>query len=368
MKMKRLLAAMTAGFMCLSFAACSGNESSAQQSETSSDTSSANTTAATTTAPKEESSIAEESSAPEENTSLSGKVTVYMPSPAGLADKLAAGFQEKTGVQVEVFQGTTGEILARLEAEEANPVADVVILASWSDGLSMKSDGKIMSYTPANADKIVDGWIDADSTLFGYSASAVGVIYNTTVIPEMSADWSELADAQYKDTLAIPDPEKSGACKDFVAGFVNKYGWDAFEGMAANGMIVPGANKAALEAVTTGEVGALVAGVDYNAYSSIAKGEPLAIYYPAGGTVVNPRPAMIMNTAPNVDNAKAFVDYLFSDEAQQLVAEAYLLPGRSDVKCEGRTNLEDIPQIECDWDKMMEIASDSAAKINEICQ
>lgn len=138
--------------------------------------------------------------------------------------------------------------------------------------------------------------------------------------------------------------------------------------MAANGMTVPGANKAALEAVTTGEVGALVAGVDYNAYSSIAKGEPLAIYYPAGGTVVNPRPAMIMNTAPNVDNAKAFVDCLFSDEAQQLVAKAYLLPGRSDVKCEGRTNLEDIPQIECDWDKMMEIASDSAAKINEICQ
>lgn len=367
MKMKRLLAAMTAGFMCLSFAACSGNENSVQQSGTSSYTSSSDATA-TTTVPKEESSVAEDSSAAEENTSLSGKVTVYMPSPAGLADKIAAGFQDKTGVQVEVFQGTTGEILARLEAEEANPVADVVILASWSDGLSMKADGKIMSYTPANADKIVDGWIDGDSTLFGYSASAVGVIYNTTVIPEMSADWSELADAQYKDTLAIPDPEKSGACKDFVAGFVNKYGWDAFEGMAANGMIVPGANKAALEAVTTGEVGALVAGVDYNAYSSIAKGEPLAIYYPAGGTVVNPRPAMIMNTAPNVENAKAFVDYLFSDEAQKLVAEAYLLPGRSDVKCEGRTNLEDIPQIECDWDKMMEIASDSAAKINEICR
>lgn len=339
MKIKRILAAFTAGFICLSFAACSGNESSAQQ----------------------EDSV--------EINTLSGKLTVYMPSPAGLADKLAAGSQEKTGVQVETFQGTTGEILARLEAEEANPVADVVFLASWSDGLAMKADGKLASYhTPANADKVVDGWIDEDKMLFGYSASAVGVIYNTTIVPEMSADWSELADAQYKDTLAIPDPEKSGACKDFVAGFVNKYGWGAFEGMAANGMIVPGANKAALEAVTTGEVGALVAGVDYNAYSSIAKGEPLAIYYPAGGTVVNSRPAMIMNTAPNDENAMAFIDYLFSDEAQKLVAEAYLLPGRSDVKCEGRTNLEDIPQIECDWDKMMEIASDSAAKINEICQ
>ena len=120
-----------------------------------------------------------------------------MPSPSGLADKLAAGFTAATGVAVEQFQGTTGEILARLEAEEANPVADVVILASWSDGLSMKQGGKLVSYTPANADKVVEGWIDADSMLFGYSASAVGVIYNTIVVPELSADWSELADAQY---------------------------------------------------------------------------------------------------------------------------------------------------------------------------
>ena len=194
-----------------------------------------------------------------------GKVTVYMPSPAGLADKLAEGFTAATGIAVDSFQGTTGEILARLEAEEANPIADVVILASWSDGLSMKASGKLESYVPANADKIVSGWIDADNTLFGYSTSAVGVIYNTSVIGEMSGDWADLADEKYRDLLAIPDPEKSGACKDFVAGFVNAYGWDAFEGMAANGMIVPGANKAALEAVTTGEVGALVAGVDYNA-------------------------------------------------------------------------------------------------------
>lgn len=365
MKMKRTLAAVTAALMCMSLAACSTNGSSSvsKPADTANSDSAANAPEKTTTSAEE----SEVSAPTEESAALSGKVTVYMPSPAGLADKLAADFTDKTGVQVDVFQGTTGEILARLEAEQANPVADVVILASWSDGLSMKADGSIMSYTPANADKAVEGWIDEDSMLFGYSASAVGIIYNTTVIPEMSADWSELSDEQFKGLLAIPDPEKSGACKDFVAGFVNKYGWDAFEGMAANGMIVPGANKAALEAVTTGEVGALVAGVDYNAYPSIAKGEPLAIYYPAGGTVVNPRPAMIMNTAPNADNAKAFVDYLYSDDAQKLVADAYLLPGRSDVKCEGRTNLEDIPQIECDWDKMMEITSDSAAKINELC-
>ena len=81
-------------------------------------------------------------------------------------------------------------------------------------------------------------------------------------------------------------------------------------------MTVPGANKAALESVTTGEKAILVAGVDYNAYSNINKGEPLAIYYPESGTVINPRPAMILKTSSNLENAKKFVDYLLSDDAQ----------------------------------------------------
>ena len=297
----------------------------------------------------------------------SGIVTVYMPSPAGLANKLAADFEEKTGIEVKTFQGTTGEILARLETEKANPVADVVILASWSDGLSMKESGQLESYVPANAERMVPGWIDEDSMLFGYSASAVGVIYNTLIYPELDADWNELADPQYADDIAIPDPELSGACKDFVAGYVNDFGWDTFEALAANGMVVPGANKAALEAVTTGEVGILLAGVDYNAYDSMAKGEPLSIYYPESGTVVNPRPAMIMKTAPDMDNAKAFIDYLLSDDAQRMVTEAYLLPGIADTEYDNRSTLDEIPQIECDWDEMMEISSDAAARINELC-
>ena len=352
---KRMISILTALCLCLGFAAC-GAKTAAPET----------TPSASAPAAPESTASSAASAAPK----LSGKVTVYMPSPAGLADKLAAAFTEKTGVEVEQFQGTPGEILARLEAEQANPVADVVILASWSDGLGMKADGKLESYTPANAEKINAGWIDEDHMLFGSSASAVGVIYNTTVIPELNADWSALADAAYKDLIAIPDPEKSGACKDFLAGFVTGIadGEAIMQSWADNGLTVPGANKAALEAVTTGEKGILIAGVDYNAYSSMAKGEPLNIYYPASGTVVNPRPAMILRTAPNMDNAKAFVDFLFSDEAQKLVADAYLLPGRSDVQCENRTNLADIPQLPTDWTKMMDIAAETAAKLNSLCK
>lgn len=365
---KELLSISLAGICALSLAACGNSAATAADGSTTGTVTEAGTAEIT----KEE-KVTEEASGTtaSENKELSGKVVVYMPSPSGLNEKYIADFEEKTGITVELFEGTTGEILARLEAEKENPVADVVVLASWSDGLSLKNTGTLMSYKNAvNADKLYDGWLDDDSMLFGTSASAVGVIYNTTLIEGLDADWSQLADEAYQDLLAIADPEKSGSCKDFLAGYMYSTGedWSAFESMASIGMTVPGANKAALEAVTTGEKAILVAGVDYNAYSSMGKGEPVSIYYPASGTVINPRPAMILNTSQNVENAKTFVDYLLSDDAQALVADAYLLPGRTDITCDKRTNVSDIPTLDTDWEWMMENADRIAAKLNELCE
>lgn len=363
--MKKKIVSVVVAFGALSLAGCQSGTSAAQIQETSA-------------AEQEKAALQdsvettkEETTAREETTKeLSGKVVVYMPSPSGLNEKYAAQYEEKTGVKVELFEGTTGEILARLEAEKNNPVADVVVLASWSDGLSLKDTGILASYDPEHADKLYEGWADADKMLYGTSASAVGVIYNTTLIESLDADWNEFGTAEYQDMLAIADPQKSGSCKDFLAGYMyaNKEDWSAFEKMAEMGMTVPGANKAALEAVTTGEKAILVAGVDYNAYSSINKGEPLAIYYPKSGTVINPRPAMILNSSQNRENAESFLDYLMSDDAQKLVSDAYLLPGRSDITCDNRINVSDIPTMDIDWSWMMEHAADIAAKLNDICK
>ncbi len=297
---------------------------------------------------------------------LSGEITVYMPSPTGLAQKLCDGFEELTGVTVNLWTGTTGEITAKLTAEESNPQADVVILASWSDGLKLKSEGKLLSYESPYADYMHDGFVDDDYTLYGTSASAVGVIYNTNYYTDLDEDWSGFAKAEYAGDISIPDPTKSGACKDFVSGFVNALDSDysIIDSWAANGLTSGGGNSPALEAVRRGEKGILIAGVDYNAYSAIASGEDIAIYYPESGTVINPRPAMIMNTAPHVDNAKAFINYLMSDEAQQLVADAYLIPGREDIDCNSaRLGYDDIKQYAVDWDKMMAIADEAAAYV-----
>ncbi|GGG06653.1 ABC transporter substrate-binding protein [Paenibacillus albidus] len=298
-----------------------------------------------------------ETSAPVEKT-LSGKLVVYSAGPEGLANKIKEGFEAKTGVTVEMFQGTTGKILARMEAEQSNPVVDVVVLASLPSMQGMKNDGLLLPYKEAvHADKLVSEWSDADGSYFSYSASALGIVYNTKKVTTPPTSWADLGKPEWKGLVNIPDPSLSGSALDFMTGYLSakgEGGWDLFKQYKANEVAMAGANQEALDPVITGAKSVVAAGVDYMAYNAKAAGEPLDIVYPAEGTVISPRPAAIIKTSPNVDNAKAFIDYLLSDEAQGLVAKAYLLPGRTDVTPEGRASLDEITTFDVKWDWMNE--------------
>ena len=122
MMKKKLSTGILAAACIASLAACG---SKTQTQETTAAVSETETAAAKET--DEEAEETKNAGDSADDKKLSGKVVVYMPSPSGLNEKYVADFEEKTGVKVELFEGTTGEILARLEAEKDNPVADVVV-------------------------------------------------------------------------------------------------------------------------------------------------------------------------------------------------------------------------------------------------
>lgn len=286
---------------------------------------------------------------------LSGKLTVYSAGPNGLANNIQKGFEKKTGVQVEMFQGTTGKILARLEAEKAKPVADVVVLASLPSAQGLMKSGQTMPYKEAkNADKLFPQWSDQDGNYYSYSLSALGIAYNTKSVGNPPKNWADLTKPEWKDKVNIPDPALSGSAADFATGYLSVKGdpgWDLFQQLKNNGVSMAGANQEALDPVITGAKSMVIASVDYMTYQAKAKGEPVDLIYPAEGTVISPRPALILKSSTNVENAKAFMDYLLSDEVQKMVADAYLLPGRSDVKVQGRPSAGEIPtlKVNSDW-------------------
>ncbi len=73
-------------------------------------------------------------------------ITVYSASPAGLIDQLSKGFTARTGVKVNVYQATTGQIMARIQSEAANPVVDVLISASWDTANDFAKRGWLVNY------------------------------------------------------------------------------------------------------------------------------------------------------------------------------------------------------------------------------
>jgi len=283
------------------------------------------------------------------------RLVVYSAGPQGLAEKLVERFKGQTGIDVELFQSTTGKILSRLEAEKSNPQADIVILASLPAGIDLARQGRTYAYKPTHFENVQDGWADPNGNYVATSGSALGVTYNTQLVHTPPQDWNDFTQPEWKNQVLMPDPTLSGSAMDFLVGYIYKYGedgWKLFEALKANGLKVEGANTESLDAVKAGQKKAVLAGVDYMAYQAKAKGEPIDMVYPKSGTVVNARPAMIMKDSKNLKNAMSFMDFLLSDEAQKLVAEAYLIPGRKDIRTEVRANLDEIVQLPFDYDWM----------------
>ncbi|WP_205960947.1 ABC transporter substrate-binding protein [Pantoea rodasii] len=262
-------------------------------------------------------------------------LTVYTAGPGSLSKSLATGFEKQTGIKVNIFQATTGKVMARLEAEQANPQADVLISASWDTAEDLQHRGWLLPYESANATKVPEQFKTANYVAQGISA--LGIVWNTKSDTPEPKTWQDLTAPAFKDKVTTPDPALSGASLDLLIGLQNSEGekaWQLFDQLKANGMVMSGPNAQAVTPVLQGAKAAVFGAVDYVTYNNIAQGESVKVIFPENGTVVAPRPMMILKSSQHADDAKKFVDYVLSDEGQEQVAKAWLMPARTDIKAQ----------------------------------
>ena len=110
---------------------------------------------------------------PTVDTAGAQSVTLYTAGPDGLAQGIARLLTEKTAIKVDVYQATSGDVLARLEAEKGKPRADVVVLASWGEGLAVRDRGLVAPYTSPEAKKLRSEWVDGGLAAQGGAALAL---------------------------------------------------------------------------------------------------------------------------------------------------------------------------------------------------
>jgi iron(III) transport system substrate-binding protein len=115
-----------------------------------------------------------------------GEVTIYVSTDRVFSEPILRGYEQKTGVKVNVVYDTeetksTG-LANRLLAEKGNPQADVF----WSNEpvrtLVLKSRGVLSPYKSPGAADIPSEFKDAEGYWTGFSARLRVIVYNTNLV------------------------------------------------------------------------------------------------------------------------------------------------------------------------------------------
>src|SRR5690606_20780757 len=112
------------------------------------------------------------------------------------------------------FQATTGQMMARLEAEAANPMADVVISASMDTAVDFAERGMLLDHESPNAAN-VPGFLKGPNWVV-QGISALAIAWNPQSGTPRPEDWADLAGPDYTDLVTMPDPSQSGSAYELV--------------------------------------------------------------------------------------------------------------------------------------------------------
>ncbi|WP_231363464.1 extracellular solute-binding protein [Thioalkalivibrio sulfidiphilus] len=260
-------------------------------------------------------------------------LVVYSAGPRALIETVVDSFEAQTGARVELFAATTGQIMAKLEAEKYRPRADVVIFASQVAAEALKQDGRLLSYQPEWLDLTHSHWHDPDHYYLATGAALVGVAMRAEAA-DLSLDWKDFLDGGFPGRVLMPMPSRSGAAGDFLVSYALSHEesiWDDFLAARQQGLQFAAANSQAISSLLIGSVQAIMGAVDYLIYRQIEGGEPLVMHYPPSGSALVLRPIVILADTPVPDLARRFVDTYFSVPMQQAVADAHLLPAHREV-------------------------------------
>ncbi|WNS81515.1 ABC transporter substrate-binding protein [Domibacillus sp. DTU_2020_1001157_1_SI_ALB_TIR_016] len=294
----------------------------------------------------------------EKEAGVSGTLSFYTSQPDEDAQALVTAFQEKyPEAKVETFRSGTEEVISKLQAEkQAGSVqADVLLVADAVTFESLKEADMLMNYESSEAEHIPDDFKDPDGTYTGTKVMATGLVVNTNEAAEMPTSWSVLAGKEAKGKSIMPSPFYSGAAA-YNLGVITRQeelGWGFYKSLKNNEMSITKGNGGVLEAVASGEktYGMVV---DFVAARAKQDGSPVELVYPEEGVPVITEPVGIMKNTDNEETAKAFVDFVLSEEGQKLAAEIGYTPIREGIEApEGLRTVEELNVLTSDTSELL---------------
>ena len=265
--------------------------------------------------------------------SVTGKVVIYTSIYPDIITLITPWVEEEfPNLEVEWFQGGTEKIVSKLAAEmQAGKVqADIIMVADPSYYRYLQSIDMLIPYKSKEFDNVV---VDKDPD--GYWTTVrvcAGIIaYNTNLVTaeEAPKSFKDLLDPKWKNQLAMPSPLLSGSAYVEAGTLKEMYGWDYFEELRKNGIMVEDGNGAVGRKIIGGEykVGIIL---EENILKYKETGEPVEISYPVDGPILVPSPIAIMKGAKNLEACQAMVDWWLTAKGQEAIVSGWMHGVRAD--------------------------------------
>ncbi|MGP9499883.1 Fe(3+) ABC transporter substrate-binding protein [Halomonas sp. AOP43-D1-4] len=271
------------------------------------------------------------------STALADAVNIYSARHYDSDEILYKAFTDETGIEVNVLEGDSDQLMERMQREGIASPADVMLTVDagrlWraeQDGLFQSVDSEVLS------ERLPESMRHPDNLWFGFSQRARVIFYNRDNFdPSQIESYEDLADPRFEGQLCIRSSNNIYN-QSLLASMIEHHGEEGaeewaqgvFNNLARN---PEGGDTDQILGVASGECDLAVANHYYyvrmlhsdNESDREAARKVGAIFPNQNdrGTHVNVGGAGLVANAQNPENGIKFLEFLSSDGAQEIFAE-----------------------------------------------
>ncbi|AHM03614.1 Ferric iron ABC transporter, iron-binding protein [Roseibacterium elongatum DSM 19469] len=247
-------------------------------------------------------------------------------------ERLYSDFEEMSGITINRIEGNADELIARMQAEGANSLADVFLTVDTSR-LQRAADMGLLQAVESDvlAERIPANLRDDDNLWFGFSQRARIIFYDTADVENPPQTYMDLADDAYEG-MVCHRSSTNVYSQTLLAAMIENHGEEAARewaaGVAENFARAPqGGDTDQLRGLVSGECDISISNTYYFARAIRTEVDGLSeeqranigwVFPDQGGNGahVNLSGGGVAANAPNREAAVAFLEYLASDQAQ----------------------------------------------------
>ena len=258
-----------------------------------------------------------------------GEITVYTALEEDDVRVYLAEFAKaKPNIKVNLLRLSTGDLIARIVAEKANPRHDVI----WGTALTQMVDPRVLEmaepYRPAGIDAVKTQFKDPQNRWFATTGYFAGFCVNTEILKKnnlpMPTSWQDLLNPVYKGQIVMPNAASSGTGYLQIVSLLQmkgeEKGWQYLKDLDKNiaQYIKSGSRPCKMAAAGEYAIGLSFA---FSGVKQIMEGYPIKLVIPSEGAGYEVEVSMLMKSSKNKEDSKQFLDWLLTLDAAKLYGE-----------------------------------------------